>query len=145
MTDPPVRPSCSVIIKYLKDKKDIVLGHNTWLDYASMSYRILKNYNLNYHLLPNSSTVIPGHTNSMSSYAGVLGSLDDFLLTSAGLAAIETTMMINKKELFNNFSIEVIFEPVRAMVASRLSENGSQWARIFEKFNWYVFFLKFSD
>ena len=110
-----------------------------------MSYRLLKNYNLNYHLLPNSSTIIPGHTNSMSSYAGVLGSLDDFLLTSAGLAAIETTMMIHKKGLFSNFSIEVIFEPVRAMVASRLSENGSQWARIFEKFNWYVFFLKFSD
>ena len=107
MTDPPVRPSCSVIIKYLKDKNDIIFGHNTWLDYASMSYRILKNYNLNYHLLPNSSNVIPGHTNSMSSYAGVVGSLDDFLLTSAGLAASETTMAIHKKGLFNNFSKEI--------------------------------------
>ena len=84
--DPPVRPSCTVIIKFLEDHKDIFLGHNTWLDYKSMSYRILKNYNLNYHLLPNSSTLIPGHTISMSSYAGVLSSLDDFLLTSADLA-----------------------------------------------------------
>ena len=64
--DPPVRPSCTVIIKFLEDRKDILLGHNTWLDYQSMSYRILKNYNLNYHLLPNSSTLVPGHTMSMS-------------------------------------------------------------------------------
>ena len=64
------RPSCTVIIKFLEDKKDILFGHNTWHEYRAMSYRILKNYNLNFHVLPGNSQVVPGHTIAMSSYAG---------------------------------------------------------------------------
>ena len=120
----------------MEDHKDIFLGHNTWLDYESMSYRILKNYNLNYHVLPDSPKVIPGHTVSMSSYGGCLASLDDFSLTSAGLATTETTLQIYDKVLYEKKpTIDVIYEPIRAMVANRLAENGSQWAKIFEKYN----------
>lgn len=63
-------PSCSVMIKYLEDQKDIYIGHNAWHEYKFMSYRILKNYNFNYHITVNSKDVVPGHTISMSSYSG---------------------------------------------------------------------------
>lgn len=33
------RPSCSVIIKHLKDKGDILFAHNAWHEYRAMAYR----------------------------------------------------------------------------------------------------------
>ena len=92
------RPSCTVLIKFLEAQREILFGHNTWHEYRAMSYRILKNYNMNVHVLPDSgSDVIPGHTISMSSYAGSIASLDDFYLTSAYLAATETTLFLWNK------------------------------------------------
>ena len=38
--------------------------------FHQMSFRILKNYKLNYHILPDSSELVPGNQISMSSYAG---------------------------------------------------------------------------
>ena len=35
----PHRPSCSVLIKYLKDSNDILFAHNTWHEYRAMAYR----------------------------------------------------------------------------------------------------------
>lgn len=64
------RPSCSVIIKHLPDKEDIFIGHNTWHEYRAMAYRLLKNYRLPYKTVEGGSEIVPGHTISMSSYAG---------------------------------------------------------------------------
>lgn len=132
------RPSCTVIIKFLEEQKDILIGHNTWHEYRAMAFKMLKNYRLNYHVLPGSSTLVPGHTIGMSSYAGTIASLDDFYLTSAGLASTETTLFVYNKELYGNLSHEdVVYEPIRVSVANRLSQFGSQWAKIFEKHNRY--------
>ena len=103
--DKPSRPSCTVLIKFLEEKKDILFGHNTWHEYRAMSYRILKNYNLNVHVLPDSSDRIPGHTISMSSYAGSIASLDDFYLTSAYLASTETTLFLWNKYVSQFFFV----------------------------------------
>ena len=35
----PHKPSCSVLIKYLKEKNDIIFAHNTWHEYRAMGYR----------------------------------------------------------------------------------------------------------
>ena len=67
-----LKPTCTVMIKYMKDMNDIYFAHNAWHMYQAMSYRILKNYKFNYHVLPGSSVLIPGHTIAMSSYAGTV-------------------------------------------------------------------------
>jgi hypothetical protein len=132
----PSKPSCTVIIKYLDEKKDILFGHNTWHVYQAMSYKFLKNYQLNFHVVPGSPDVIPGHTISMSSYAGSLASLDDFYLTSAGLATTETTLFKHDKELLRNLTPQNgVYEHNREAVANRMAQFGSQWATIFEKHN----------
>ena len=64
---------------------------------------MLKKYNLNYHALPHQlgrEGLVPGTTLTMSSYIGTVLSLDDFLLSSSGLATTETTLFIYDKELF---------------------------------------------
>ncbi len=38
-SDNPTRPSCSVLIKHMKEKGDIFFAHNTWHEYRAMSYR----------------------------------------------------------------------------------------------------------
>ena len=53
---------------------------------------MIKRYELNYHSAM--GEVIPGHTTSMSSYAGSVASLDDFYLISSGLAATETSLFV---------------------------------------------------
>ena len=94
----------------------------------SLSTRVLKRYNLNYHLTSQDGSirpreaVVPGATTTMSSYigavvadremfheclnkpsfSGTILSLDDFLLTSAGLATTETSLFIYNKTLFGD-------------------------------------------
>ena len=76
--------------------------------------RFLKKYNLNYHLLPDSSELVPGHTLTMSSYTATIISLDDFLTTSSSLATTETTLNIYNTSLYSNLdSSSQLFEPVR--------------------------------
>ena len=67
---------------------------------------------------------------------GSVASLDDFYLTSAGLATTETTLFVYNKDLYRNLSPEdSVYEPIRVAVANRLAHFGSQWAKIFEKHN----------
>ena len=65
-----------------------------------------------------------------------VASLDDFYITSAGLATTETTLFIYNKDLYKNITIrDSVYEPIRVAVANRLSEHGSQWANYFKRNN----------
>lgn len=116
--------------------------------------RFLKKYNLNYHLLPDSPELVPGHTLTMSSYTATIISLDDFLTTSSGLATTETTLNIYNSSLYSNLdSSSQLFEPVRlgkpkskvfspnlfliyrVMAANRLATNGQEWTNIMSEDN----------
>ena len=33
------RPSCSVLVKYLAEERELFVGHNTWHLYSAMGYR----------------------------------------------------------------------------------------------------------
>ena len=130
------RPSCSVLIKHLPQLRDLYVGHNTWHEYSAMGYRFLKKYKFNYHLLEESDEVIPGHTMTMSSYAGTVMSLDDFLSLSSGLMTTETSLNLYNQDLYTKLeSASQLFEPVRVLVANRLSRTGKQWTHLMSKFN----------
>lgn len=48
----------------------------------------------------------------------------------------EMNVVLFFRELYRHLNPEnVVYEPVRVMVANRLSQFGSQWARYFEKHN----------
>ncbi|XP_075560204.1 putative phospholipase B-like 2 isoform X3 [Dermacentor variabilis] len=131
-------PACSALVKVVGDNEDLYVAHNTWFLYKSM-LRIQKKYTFPWHYAPDTmgpSDIIPGHTITMSSYAGKLVSLDDFYLTSAGLAVTETSIENSNPDLW--LLIDAEASPltwVRAMVASRLATSGREWVDIFAKKN----------
>lgn len=79
---------------------------------------------------------MPGHSMSMSSYPATIVSLDDFLTISSGLITTETTLNIYNQSLYNmNDASSQLFEPVRIMVANRLSTNGKEWTETVSRYN----------
>ncbi|CAN7985572.1 unnamed protein product [Ixodes hexagonus] len=128
-------PACSVLIKAGPDNDDILFAHETWFSYKSM-LRIEKKYTFPWHYTSESNEIIPGRIISMSSYPGKVISLDDFYLASTGLAITETSIDNDNESLWSY--VEPDNAPltwVRAIVASRLATNGSQWVSIFGRLN----------
>ncbi|XP_049518650.1 putative phospholipase B-like 2 [Dermacentor silvarum] len=130
--------TCSALIKIAPGNKDIYFAHTSWFTYKSM-LRMQKKYKLPWHTAGQTNTtgrIVPGHTITMSSYPGCLNSFDDFHLTSAGLAVMETSLKNTNHQLLRY--VRPNGSPltwVRNMVASRLATSGSQWAAIFSRFN----------
>jgi len=132
----PSRASCSVLIKHVPERGELYVGHNAWHEYSAMGYRYQKRYNLNYRTLPGSDELVPGHTATMSSYAGSIFSVDDFVTLSSGLVTTETTLFVYKTSLFKLLQPDgQLMEPVRVMVANRLATSGQAWTAMFAKFN----------
>ena len=66
-------------------------------------------------------------------YPGVLFSMDDFTLTSAGLTVIETTIGNSNADLWSHVTPSgCVLEGIRSMVANRMSSTGEQWTQIFK-------------
>ena len=119
---------CSAIVKVLEDGSDLFVSHNTWTGYSNM-LRILKRYTYNYE-------DISGNTIALSSYPGVIYSIDDFYLISSGLTVLETTIGNYNNSLWKNVVADrMVFEFIRNTVANRLATSGKQWTRVFAKFN----------
>lgn len=72
------------------DRQHLFLAHDTWSDYFSL-LRVYKHYHARYH-----SELARFHSISLSGYPGFLQSVDDFLLTSAGLAVcLDSLVLLN--------------------------------------------------
>lgn len=131
-------PACSALVKIVGENDDIYIAHDAWFLYRSM-LRIQKKYVFPWHYKPSLTGpdgVVPGHTITMSSYAGKLVSLDDFYLTSTGLVITETSIENSNPDLYLLLRPDAApFTWVRAMVASRLATTGSEWVTIFSKKN----------
>jgi hypothetical protein len=61
---------------------------------------VQKRYIFPYKMLPDSNDTVPGHVITFSSYPGTIQSGDDFYVTSAGLATLETTTGNNNRSLW---------------------------------------------
>ncbi|KAL1417820.1 hypothetical protein MTO96_006077 [Rhipicephalus appendiculatus] len=130
--------ACSALVKVVGDFEDIYISHDTWFLYRGM-LRIQKRYIFPWHYTAHTTGVehiIPGHTITMSSYAGKLVSWDNFYLTSAGLAITETSIANDNKDLWK-FVVPQSgpFTWVSAAVASRLATSGLEWVRILGREN----------
>ena len=65
--------------------------------------------------------------------SGYIYSIDDFLLTSAGLATTETTLFIHDHDAYYDTSHpQIVFEPLRVMTANRLAKTGKEWVETFQ-------------
>lgn len=127
---------CSVLIKVLPKNEDLLVAHDTWLNYSYM-LRVLKKYSLRYKMRRKSgSKLIPGHSITFSSYPGLLFSGDDFFTVSSGLVVTETTNENFNPDLWQYVRPKgQIMNAVRVMVANRLAVNGKHWTKIYAKHN----------
>jgi hypothetical protein len=121
---------CSGLIKIAPNNSDIFISQVTMSGLQNM-LRILKLYKFGYD-----KHMTAGHTNTFSSYPGMLYSSDDFALTSAGLAVIETTISVFNNKLFEKVVPEGQLHCwVRAVVANQLARTGREWCEIFRRHN----------
>jgi len=72
------------------------------------------------------------HTNFISG--------DDFLLTGANLAILETTNDIFNLSLYDATTTQTVPYWIRVMVASRMATTGEEWVDLFSQYNsgWWL-------
>uniref|UniRef100_A0A914S438 Phospholipase B-like n=1 Tax=Parascaris equorum TaxID=6256 RepID=A0A914S438_PAREQ len=110
---------CSALIKLLDSNEDLLFSHVTWTSYSRM-LKMQKRYSFKVGRSTN-----PGHTVTLSGYPGTLASNEDFVLTSAKLAILETTI-----SNYNESSFKFITS------TSVLTWIRSQWSIIdYKKFS----------
>jgi hypothetical protein len=135
---------CSVLVKIAADFSNVFFGHNTWLNFSSMT-RIFKEIRLVTNKQMSYSSVF-------SSYPGNISSNDDFYITDTDLYISETTHSIFNESLYKKLQPESVMTWQRAVVANRLSLSGPDWVKIISKFNsgtlnnqWQIFDMKKFD
>ncbi|KAJ7309616.1 hypothetical protein JRQ81_007670 [Phrynocephalus forsythii] len=127
--------SCSALIKLLPGNRDLLVSHDTWNGYQSM-LRILKRYTLPFRTSAHSDSLIPGYSQSFSSYPGTIFSGDDFYILSSGLVSLETTIGNSNSSRWKYLQPQgSVLEWLRNIVANRLAKSGAEWAAIFQEYN----------
>ena len=97
---------------------------------------MLKRYSLHYSTVTGGQEKVPGHTLTMSSFAGTILSTDDFLTINTGLVTTETTISLYNSSLFQTLDpASQLFESVRVMTANRLATTGEEWTEIMARNN----------
>ncbi|KAF1762618.1 hypothetical protein GCK72_010880 [Caenorhabditis remanei] len=117
---------CSALVKLLPKNEDILFSHVTWSSYSTM-LRINKKYSF--------KTGDPGQVYSFSSYPASITSTDDFILTSAKLAVLETTIENYNKKSLDLITPNTVLTWIRAEIAHRTASSGLQWAEAFGRHN----------
>ncbi|KAI6209373.1 Calpain-5 [Aphelenchoides besseyi] len=121
---------CSGLVKVAPNNSDIFFSQVTMSGFQNL-LRVLKLYKFGYE-----KHLFPGHTNSFSSYPGMLYSSDDFALTSAGLAVLETTISALNNSIFEKIKPDgQLHTWIRAIVANQMARSGREWCSIFGRKN----------
>jgi len=125
-----INEKCSGFVKVAPNNADLFISQVTMSGFQNL-LRVLKLYKFGYE-----SQLFAGHTNTFSSYPGMLYSSDDFALTSAGLAVIETTISTWNNSVFDKIEPEgQLHTWVRAIVSNLLARSGREWCKIYSRHN----------
>eukprot|EP00731_Ephydatia_muelleri_P023279 Em0015g862a len=126
--------SCSALVKLLPGNADLLVSQDTWSDYFSM-LRTYKLYDLKFSMSSQNKSIVPGSSQSFSSYPGVLLSGDDYYLVNSGLVTMETTIGNNNPDLWKFVVPMSVFENIRAVIVNRLATSGQEWTDMFSMYN----------
>jgi len=120
---------CSALIKVTDN--DIIVGHNTWDSYETLSPRIFKH--LSVPLFDSDIT----YNTYFSSSPGLLSSVDDFYTVKglSSLQVIETTNSLFNVKLLHKVVPSTVLSYMRVMVANKLATNGETWSNLFSKYH----------
>ncbi|KEG06665.1 lysosomal/endosomal membrane protein p67, partial [Trypanosoma grayi] len=112
---------CSALVKVVRD--DIYFSHVTWNSFNSM-LRQYKTYKVGRRFV------------TMSSYPGVIHSIDDWYMTHARLAVMETTNGVFNDTLYTqHVHNRTVSEFLRVMIANFLAGDAPAWVRHFAREN----------
>mmetsp|Transcript_18092 Transcript_18092/g.41945 ORF Transcript_18092/g.41945 Transcript_18092/m.41945 type:complete len:602 (-) Transcript_18092:2-1807(-) len=122
---------CSALVRLTES--DVLVGHTTWGDYSSMT-RIFKYYKFP---LPGSGSMATEI--AMSSYPGVVSSMDSFYTMDTGLVVMDTSLPILDESRW----VEIMDFPVsphipnfiHIMATNRLARSGGHWAELMTSMN----------
>ena len=122
---------CSVIIKLLADRSDVLFGHNTWDDFQCLSPRIFKHYS--HPLISDGKYLGKQFEMHFSSSPGFLTSIDDYfhVYGHAKLVVTETTNDLYNVDLLKLVVPESMLSWTRSRIANTMAKNGSDWATVF--------------
>lgn len=118
---------CTGLIKLTKDFSDVYVAHDAWSSYLDL-HGALKEYNL-------PCRRYNAHRVTMSTRVGKLSSYDDFYIADSGLLVIETTMTVLNESLYDYVKAQNLFTWLRAIHATWVAHNGSEWTETFIKHN----------
>jgi hypothetical protein len=116
---------CSSLVKLSADGQELFAAHEMWSSFSQM-IETYKSYNFPLTLASTKSKKV-----SFSSYPGYISSEDDFYITDSGFTVMETTNAIMNMSLYDRLTPQTLMSWIRVVVANRMAQNGSDWARIF--------------
>ena len=130
----PREQRCSAMFKLTDDNADILFGHATW-DHFDMMLRQLKTYrwSATYDVRARMETTTDNDVEvvSFSSSPGFLTSVDDFYLTSNGLAVIETTNGNMNATLWDLLTERSLLSWIRSYAANAVATDALSWTKYF--------------
>mmetsp|Transcript_46687 Transcript_46687/g.143979 ORF Transcript_46687/g.143979 Transcript_46687/m.143979 type:complete len:550 (-) Transcript_46687:99-1748(-) len=122
---------CSALFKATPTLDDVWFGHTTWANF-NMMLRIFKRVTMNFANISG----VAAQSIAYSSFPGDVASTDDFYITSAKLAVIETSLSVFNMSIYDGVCNPTqLLSSVRVMVANRMASSGPQWVDVFSRQN----------
>lgn len=118
------RSHCSAYVKLTKLKNELFMAHNSWFYYSSM----LKSKKTYHYHAPTSDINV-----SLSSFAGIVSSDDDFFITSNKLGILETTLNIFNEALYDELTPKGLPSWLRTMTSVTLSKTSEDFVDNIQK------------
>ncbi|EKF38636.1 lysosomal/endosomal membrane protein p67, putative,lysosomal membrane glycoprotein, putative [Trypanosoma cruzi marinkellei] len=107
---------CSALVKVTE--YDIYFSHATWSSFNTM-LRQYKTYRVEHRSV------------TMTTYPGLIHSIDDWYMTSERLAVMETTNGIFNNSLYTYLNPRTVSEFLRVMIANFLATDSPSWVKYF--------------